>query len=160
MIEFTASRENARTVRHIAKISDTMRHGLRRAWFERAVNIEKEANREILRRPKSGRTYIIRTRDGRRRRHVASAPGETHANLSGTLRRSISWKVHGWETMDFGYGISTTAANPAPNYAKFVEDGTSRMEPRPSIKNAIDTTQRNAENYFEREIARAFRRPA
>jgi HK97 gp10 family phage protein len=136
------------------------RRSIRRAFFELGKDLKAEANREILRRPKHGRTYIVRGRSGRPRRHVASAPGETHANLSGRLRRSISWKVHGDERMEFGYGVSTTDANAAPEYDLFVEYGTSRMAARPSLRNAIDATQSHVERDFQDAMTRAFEKGA
>lgn len=143
----------------IAVIEDLERitkRGIRQGWFRFAKDLRSEANTEILRRPKSGRTYISRTRGGRRRRHVASAPGETHANFSGTLRRSLSWKVRGADSMEFGYGVSTRVANAMPDYAEYVEFGTPRMSERPSLQNAINATTRNAEKYFTQEIEGAF----
>lgn len=125
--------------------------GIRRGWFDLARDLKATANAEILRKPKGGRVYLVKTRTGRRR-HVASAPGETHANLKGRLRRSLSWKVRGTDSMDFGYGVSTTSRNEAPPYAPHVEFGTRRMAERPSLENAITATQREAEQNFERAI--------
>ena len=119
------------------------RRSIRHGWFALAQDLRRTANTEILRRPKGGRTYTIRSPSGRRRRHVASAPGETHANLSGTLRRSLGWIVRGHTGMEFGYGVD----KPAPDYAR-IEDGWGRVRPRPSLLNAINATNRNAERYF------------
>lgn len=155
-ITVRSDRGNERVFATLARTEDLTRRSIRRTWFMLGRDLKAEANREILRRPKSGRTYIIRTRSGRRR-HVASAPGETHANLSGRLRRSISWKTHGTDSMDFGYGISTASANPAPVYAPFVEFGTGRMAARPSLENAIDKLQANVGKHFEDAMNQAFR---
>ncbi len=157
-IEFKAGRQNRRIFDEFGNVNHNMRQSIRRGWFRLGQDLKSEANKEILKKPKHGRTYFIRTKSGRRRRHVASAPGETHANLSGRLRRSISWKVHGHEKLDFGYGIATTAKNKAPPYDVFVEFGTSRMEARPSLQNAINETQRNAEDHFQRELSKTFER--
>lgn len=115
-----------------------LQNEVRHAWFDFMKALRARANAEILRRPKSGRVYIVRDRAGRRRRHVASAPGEAHANLSGATRRSLSWRVEGWERAVFGYGVSTNATNAAPAWAPYLEYGTERMAARPSLKNAID----------------------
>lgn len=142
---------------NIEGIDQLTRQAIRQTWFALGKDMRAEANREILRRPKSGRVYIVRARGGRARRHVASAPGETHANLSGDLRRSISWKVFGTDSMAFGYGVSTTFRNAAPKYSPFVEFGTSRMAARPSLENAINATQRNAERHFIDAMDRGLR---
>lgn len=156
-VKVRSERGNRKAFFQLSQVEKITRRSIRQAWFQLGKDLQAEANREILRRPKRGRVYIVRTRTGRRRRHVASAPGETHANLSGTLRRSISWKVHGTEQLDFGYGVSTTLANAAPEYAPFVEFGTRRMKPRPSLENAIDKLQGNAARHFEKAMDRAFR---
>lgn len=157
-VEMKAARQNDKIFDEFGNVNHNMRQSIRRGWFRLGQDLKSEANKEILKKPKHGRTYILRTRSGRRRRHVASAPGETHANLSGKLRRSISWKVHGHEKLDYGYGISTTAKNKAPFYDAFVEFGTRRMDPRPSLQNSINETQRNAENHFQRELSKTFER--
>lgn len=146
-----------KTFLNIEGIRRLTRESIRKTWFELGKDMRAEANKEILRTPKSGRVYIIRGRGGRSRRHVAGAPGETHANLTGDLRRSISWKVFGTDSMAFGYGVSTTSRNAAPDYGPFVEFGTTNMAARPSLANAIDATQRNAELHFTRAMRRGLR---
>lgn len=122
----------------------------RDGFFGYMAALKKVANKEILRKPKGGKKGWRRTKSGGRRRHTASAPGETHANASGTLRRSLSWKVNGWESAEFGYGISTNAQNKAPDYAEWVTHGTRFMAPRPSLMNAVRATPRDI--HFERAV--------
>jgi len=127
------------------------RRAIRQGFFQLGKDLKKTANDEILRKPKGGHVYIIRGAGGSRRRHVASAPGETHANLSGKLRRSLGWAVQGSQQLEFGYMDGLI-----PEYAPFVEFGTRRMAARPSLKNAIGTTTRNAEIYFSSALAKEF----
>ena len=129
---------NSRVFERLEITEAITRKTRRQAWFGLGQQLRKSANSEILRKPKGGKTYIVRGPSGRKRRHVASAPGETHANRSGTLRKSIGWKVRGTDQMDFGYGIvSAKTAGKAPKYDAWVEFGTRRMAPRPSLANAI-----------------------
>jgi hypothetical protein len=158
IVGFQADMRNNAVFRRIDRIIPTTREGIRRTWFEVGRDLKNEANKEILRKPKGGATYFVRTRGGRVRRHVASAPGETHANLSGTLRKSVSWKVHGYDRMDFGYGFATNASSRAPAYDVFVEDGTKNMAARPSIENAVNRLERNTQEHFRRAILREFER--
>ena len=132
-------------------IEGGFRKAIRKGFIALGRDLKAEADREILRKPKRGRVYFVRSRSGRPRRHVASAPGETHANLSGDLRRSIQWRTFGDELL-FGYGIRD---NSEPLYAPFVEFGTSRMAARPSLANAVNVTQREAEVNFRRALERA-----
>jgi len=141
---FNVSWDN-RLFARLGTVNDGVRRAIRQGFFEFGKDLRDTASQEILRRPKGGRTYIVR--QGKRRfRHTASAPGETHANLSGKLRRSIGFQIHGSRSMDFGYGVDPRG--PAPDYAIYVEDGTSRMAARPSLQNAIRVTLRNGEVYF------------
>ena len=148
MVKFKADRRNDRVFANIKGLKRKTHRSIRHGFFDLGKDLRQTASDNIIKRPKGGRTYIIRTRGGRRRRHVASKAGETHANLSGKLRRSLGWKVRGSKGMEFGYGVDQDA----PEYAPFVEKGTRRMGARPSLQIAIDQTTRNAENYFDRRF--------
>lgn len=148
---------NSKTFVKIEGTQRLTRKAIRQTWFAVGKDLEATASREILRHPKRGRVYIIRTRGGRRRRHVASAPGESHANISGRTRRSIGWKVQGVSTMQFGYGVATTGSTAPTKHGPFLEFGTDRMDPRPSLKNSIDANQRNVETHFKVAMGRALR---
>lgn len=144
MMEVRQDPMNKQTWLRLDNLESATKRGIRAGWFSFAKDLQDSANREILRKPKSGRVYMIRTRGGRRR-HVASAPGETHANMSGTLRKSMGWKVRGAKTMEFGYGVTSKQA---PPYAEAVEEGTRRMAARPSLGIAVRKNLRNAEKHF------------
>ncbi len=141
-------RQSLKTVLKINTMGRLTERQVKSAARVSARGLLSATSQEILRKPKGGRTYIIRDRRGRRRRHVASAPGETHANMSGRLRRSLSFRANSAE-IEFGYGVTDGSA---PKYAGFVEFGTKRMEARPSLQNGISSERRNMMNNFEREI--------
>lgn len=157
-MQISVSREGLRALARINEHAELTEKTIRRVWFELGKELKQTANREILARDKLGRVYIIRGPGGRRRRHVASAPGQSHANRSGRLRRSISWRIKGHESLAFGYGVSTTAGDAAPDYDAFVEFGTRNMAARPSLLNAIETSaSRRVEVDFGDFIMQAFR---
>tara|TARA_R110000772_G_C13310322_1_gene440404 strand:- start:13455 stop:13904 length:450 start_codon:yes stop_codon:yes gene_type:complete len=84
--------------------------------------------RELIRdKKKTGRIYT-RTRNGRRVRHQASAPGEAPANFTGFLIKQTAFEVSGHRFMKFG--------NRAP-YSAFLELGTKNMAARPFLIKAI-----------------------
>jgi HK97 gp10 family phage protein len=145
-IDFIQDRRNQQIEQLLRDTTANTRRSIRQAFFLLARDLKDTANREILKGQKTGRVYTYRTRSGARRRHQASAPGETHANLTGALRKSIGWQVNGWESLTFGYGVDPRG--PAPDYANWVENGSSRMEARPSLQNAMKAVERNAESYF------------
>lgn len=121
----------------------------RRGMFKWARDLKSTANAAVLAKDKVGRVYIRRGKGGRKRRHRASAPGQSHASRTGKLRRSIGWRVTGADRLEFGYGVD---GRETPDYDGFVEFGTFKMKPRPTIQNAIKDTMGNAETYFEEEL--------
>jgi HK97 gp10 family phage protein len=85
------------------------------------IRIDREIKISIDRGPKSGRIYG---------KHQASAPGQPPATDSGGLVKSISWRT-------FNRGLSAeTGSNIF--YAPFLEDGTSKMDPRPWLRPAYE----------------------
>jgi hypothetical protein len=131
-------RTNQLVYREAEQMNTRLQQVFRRGFISYMGALKKRANHEILHGKKTGRVYVVRLPSGRRRRHQSSAPGETHANLTGKLRKSLSWKVHGWQKAEFGYGVAVKASNAAPFYAPWLEFGTKRMQPRPSLGNAIE----------------------
>ena len=134
----------------LERLSQLTSSGIKHASFVSGRGLVRATSDEIIRKPKGGRTYIIRDRAGRRRRHVASAAGETHANMSGKLRCSLGFKA-GVNQLEFGYGVQK---GDAPEYAEWVEFRTGKMKARPSLQNGIKSQRRNFQNNFEREISK------
>ena len=58
---------NAKAFDKINTIKFRTDKAIRETWFSVGQDLKNEANEEIKRRPKSGRTYIIRSKGGRRR---------------------------------------------------------------------------------------------
>ena len=163
MIKVRSNPRNAAEWDNLAHIKQEYRQGIRRGWLELGKALKKEARDEITHGRKTGNVYRVRSRTGKTtRRHQASAPGESHANVTHTLRDSIGWKVLGFSRREFGYGVT---GRPTPKYAPFVEYGTfgsagrsggrsSRMMPRPTLKNAIDAREREGFQDFVKYIGR------
>lgn len=162
MIAFREAPGNRETWVKLASIGQATREGIRRGFFDLGKSLKREANTEIMRVPRQGQVYMKRYASGAVRYHTASVPYETHANWTGDLRKSIGWKVAGFDRREFGYGVSR---GNDPKYAPFVEFGTfgqagrsggrsARMLPRPSLENAIKATRRDAEVQFVEAINR------
>lgn len=147
---------NARVFRELGEVVLRTNRAIRMMWFDLGDELLNRAQTEILKGRKTGRVYLIRGRSAggatRVRRHRSSAPGETHANLSGELRRAVSWKVHGNGDMSFGYGLTRSS----PLYDVFVEFGTSRMGARPSLGNAVDDIRGSVQPRFSERMNREF----
>ena len=155
MVTFKENRQNSKVFGIIEDIPELTRKGLRQGMFKVGHSLISVANREILKGDKTGIVYIRRDKAGRRRRHQSSAAGQTHANLTGTLRRSLSFQLRGSSEIEFGYGVSS--GKEAPEYASFVEFGTTKMKARPSLLNALNSEQKNMTQYFEGGILKVLK---
>ena len=105
------------------------RKGMELALHEIGTEVVAETRRLIENGNKTGRVYSMIGRT-----HQASAAGEAPASLTGRLARSGDYKVSGFDFMRVG--------ETAP-YAKFLEDGTKNMAPRPHLLKAANNTARN-----------------
>jgi hypothetical protein len=148
----------------IERAPERIPQGIRNTWFRLGKYLKKKTSADILKKPKHGRTYYRRTKSGARRVHVASKPGETHANMTGELRRSLSWKVYSFSKMGFGYGVSTNASNKTPIYGAAIEFGKKwknpdrEIKPRPSIKNNIRKAESVWDRFFVEEMEVVYKR--
>ena len=96
-----------------------------------ANSLAKEMKKRIKTGAKSGKTYG---------NHTSSAPGQSPANWTGQLLRSI--KVQKAKGIAFVY---ITA-----KYAEFLEFGTSKMRPRPFIIPAFIKTKKMIQDKLKR----------
>jgi len=148
MIEIHEGHGNKAVYISIDRIDENTRRGIRQGFFRLGSSLRRTASRQILSKNKTGRIYRIR-RGKTYRRHRASAPGESPANLSGNYRRKIGFQIRGHKEMEFGGRA---------DHSHFLEDGTTRMEPRPGLGNAVKAEERNSVTYFESEISRNLKR--
>lgn len=123
--------------------------GIEKAFWRVGRDLRDQVNRQTLKLPKTGIVYIRRDSLGRRRRHRSSAMGESHANMTGALRKSVGWKASGMQ-LRFGYGATQ---NDAPNYAKKVEFKLNR----PTLQNSINEEIRNVEQHLAHFVFKEFR---
>lgn len=134
---------NADAFDSLENIADNTRFALERAHYRNGKTLIKKFNEQVLAKNKTGRLYLRRDSIGRKRRLRSSAPGETAANRTGFYRKSADFVVQGPKQLEFG--------NSAP-YAGFLESGTSRMEARPGLRNAIRSSQRDMIRNYAEEI--------
>lgn len=122
------------------------RYGIEKAWWLSGRAVHAEFNKQVLAKDKTGRLYIRRDRAGRKRKHRASAPGQTPANMTGKYRKSFDFIVRGEHEL----AIGATA-----EYAGFLETGTSRMAKRPGLGNSIRASERDILRNLTREVEAA-----
>ena len=121
-----------RAFQSAGNIAANTRFGIEKAFYFIGKDLIGEFNRQVLAKNKNGNLYIIR-RGKVRRRHIASAPGETPANISGTYRKGIGFKVDGANQLIFGNNAE---------HAKFLESGTRFMKKRPGLGNTVKSSER------------------
>ena len=119
--------------------------GIEKAMWKSGKDVIGEFNKQVLAKDKTGRIYIRRNKAGSRRKHQASAAGQTPANRTGFYRKSVGFIVNQ------GTSPQLTIGNSAP-YAGFLELGTSRMKARPGLLNSINSSQRDIMRNFTTDI--------
>lgn len=145
MLNFEEDTRNDRIFAQIDDLENRTRRGIRQGFFRLGSRLMQELNKQVLAKNKTGRTYIRKDRAGRRRRHKASARGETPANRTGNYRRNRGFQIRGSQQMEFGIREKVP-------YAKWLEEGTRRMAPRPGLLNTVRATTRDAQNFFDSSL--------
>lgn len=100
---------------------ERLKVGLAESWHEIGARFNRHTEVLIKNPPKTGRIY---------KSHQASAPGEAPANQTGRLMKSQKYTVHSAFEMEAG---ATAVSKKGKPYPRFLENGTSRMLPRPFI---------------------------
>lgn len=157
MFEIKIDPKNLKAIISIENLSNASARGIRQAFYFIGKDLVAEANKLILEKPKHGRLYKIK-RLKRIKLHRASAPGETPANLTGSLRKSIDFDVIGKEELQFGSKeifLNRKGMPPGVIYGGYLEKGTKKMEPRPYLITSIKNKEAAIQTHFEREIKRS-----
>ena len=132
MIHIKNDFRNRKTFISIDKATHNVREGLRDALTEIGKENVRHTQRLIKEPPKTGRFYLFRGR-----LHQASAPGQSPANRSGKLLKSVRYRTHNWDSMEFGDHVP---------YGKYLELGTHKMEPRPHLGRTVRQKRRDTYN--------------
>ena len=147
----------------VNEITDKIEHQLMGRTYEAANELRNSALL-VLRGQRSGRRYKvpgtyrrqIDKTDGKKkngRYYTASAPGEPPAVRTGTFRRSWQPTAH----RIFGSYISriesdTTTDDGRYNLGEILENGTSRMAPRPHHDRILDHAEPRIQKIFEKDF--------
>ena len=169
---------NKEEIRYIRENSLRARTGIRKAFHKMGKQMTEVAKRNILYERKSGRVYFISAKGtvnyvGKMRRykffgkeakvkHIASAPSQSPARITGKLIKSIGFTVRGAQQLEYGaHPIMVKSKNAAKlsSYPKYLEEGTVKMLPRPFLANSIRDNSRNNTNHLDREIFKAIVKP-
>lgn len=143
-IEIKATRGTKQTLIEIGDAPHLHKKALRLALNEIGSEVVNDIANFIFNPPKTGRWYNYNGRP-----YQASAPGESPANRSGRLAKSSDYKVRNYAEMTVGETVE---------YAKFLEEGTTRMKPRPHIIRAVNKNHRNAINSIRDHVHEELKR--
>lgn len=95
-----------------------------------AVNAIRNAELEVLKGQRTGRVY---RKPFRKATYTASAPGEPPARRTGNLRMHWNGQVKSEGSSRGGVAIVAELES-QESYAAYLENGTSRMAPRPFVE--------------------------
>lgn len=138
MIKIIPDNKNKQVEFKLSRVKFDMLKYIRTALFEIGAENTQLIKKYIYAPPKTGRFYRYKNRW-----HQASAPGESPANRSGLLARSVDYRVH------YSHEVELIAT---AKYANWLEDGTSKMQPRPYFIRAVNAKKRDNYRSLQRHV--------
>lgn len=152
MIKVTESSQNAKTMKFLYELPVELTKAIRQGFYVSGKQLVSDLNKD-MKAPKSGRKYKVYKGVGGKlskpRLHTASAPSQTPAVITGRFRKSVDFKVRGNRELEFGANQS------APNYAEFLEKGTSKMEAREPFKRTVLKNKERIKSNIDTQIKKA-----
>ena len=141
-----AGPRNAANTQMINSLDMNMKKGIRQGFFAAGSNLKDRARRNMLDGPFTGK---IRRKRNSRRKHQASARGQTPHSDSGRTRKSIGFQIAGADSMQFGAGGRGSGVN----WVKFLEPK-DKLD-RPLLGNAVRDNQAVTIRAFQDAISKA-----
>lgn len=141
-------KDNSKIFNLLREISPRTKRIIKERNYRVGQDLRREAIVSTQRSNKTGRIYRFKGRT-----HRSSGPGQSHANRTWSLTRSIGYAVS--SELRFGYGVGNTAG-PKPKYAEWVELGTRKMAARPTLLNAILNSRRNTLRTYQENYSQDF----
>ena len=117
--------------------------GIQGALNQAGFNLVKTAKDGMQRETKKGRVYKRRGRRSRR----ASAAGQYPGIVTGQTIKSVFFEIRGGSQMEFGIRDRTDGPKDLP---KMLEEGTSKMKPRPTLALSHAAREKDTLNYLRR----------
>jgi hypothetical protein len=134
MIKIFEASSNAKTMKFIKELPIEITRAIRQGFYISGKQLVADLNKD-MKAPKSGKIYKVYEGVGGKlkkpRLHTASSPNETPAIITGKFRKSVDFLVKGNRSLEFG------ANNNAPEYAYFLEKGTSKMAARKPFERTV-----------------------
>lgn len=149
MIEY--KNNNHKFNRQFKKQENAIKRGLRQGAAISGKELVSKLKKD-MKLPKSGRLYktsIGMTGNPLKsiRSYRASSPNQVPAIVTGEFRRSLGFEVQGSSRLVFGSGKDGIA-----KYAKFLEEGTSRMKARKPLQRTAQKMDNQVNKNLTRNI--------
>lgn len=155
-IKFKKGPKTDKTFSFMIDIPKKFKVNSRANLYQVGQDLVRYAVTGIEREEKTGRLYRVYKKDGRKHLggvvrgtgkkikgvHKASAPGEFPAILNGDYIRSLDFSLRGVSQLEFGS---------KDKKARWLEEGTGKMAPRPALGKAIKAREKEAFNYLKWE---------
>lgn len=152
MIKVTESSQNAKTMKFLYELPVELTRAIRQGFYTSGKQLVADLNKD-MKAPKSGKKYKVYKGVGGKlskpRLHTASAPSQTPAVITGRFRKSVDFQVRGNRELEFGANQS------APNYAEFLEKGTSKMEAREPFKRTVLKNKERIKSNIDTQLKKA-----
>ena len=132
------------------RLSAAMEKEVAAALYAGGLMVEANAKQKIMRGPKTGRTYKVRSVV-----RQASAPGEAPANQTGRLVNSITV-----EAQPSRKRVLVKAGGGAVEYAAMLEFGTAEMKARPFFAPALKEETPNIKARLRKGVEKAAKKAA
>ncbi|MBL4800146.1 MAG: hypothetical protein JKY50_22335 [Oleispira sp.] len=133
------------SIRWNKKIWSSVRKEVRKQIVKETEAVSTEATRLVLETSKTGNLYHRNTIT-----HQASAPGEPFASDTGNALNLIQTRYED----DYFTGI----VNAGAEYAAALEFGTEKMEPRPTMRPALENRRKNINVNIGNAVKRGIRK--
>jgi hypothetical protein len=153
MIKVSEGNQNEKTMKFLYEMPVELTRAIRKGFYISGRQLVENLNKD-MKLPKSGKSYKVYRGIGgsklkKSRVHIASAPNETPAIITGKFRKSVDFAVRGNRTLEFGANES------APEYAEFLEKGTSRMQARKPFERTVLKLKEKIKSNIDIELKKA-----
>lgn len=146
MISVHIDQKSLRVEFSLTQLGNITKHAIRRGFYEVGVINKDIIERNILKGPRDGSIdYNYMREFGGFRRH--SKVNESFFNRLGNARKTLGYDVKGTDFLEVGF-----RANKETEYVIWLERGTTRMSPRPTIEIAATETMGIAHQLLGNEL--------
>lgn len=149
MIKVSAGSTNQKTMKFLYDLPVEITKAIRQGFYISGKQLVESLAKD-MKAPKSGKKYKVYSGiSGKLKKpklHTASAPSETPAIITGKFRKSVDFAVKGNRTLEFGANQS------APEYAEFLENGTSKMQARKPFERTVLKNKEKIKSNIDTQI--------